>query len=317
MTTTTTDYYALLGVTPDATPAQIKSAYRKLAKQYHPDVNISSDAAEKFREVTEAYDTLTDPNRRRRYDRLHGTRTGTGTGTSGGTGSGNARSGHRTHTQNGSANGNGSQAASRILKVLEDTWLEIRRWNPEIPPAVIIIASGTDGKNPRWGHHAPGRWNVAGQQYAEIMISGEGLRRSSAEVLGTLLHEAAHALAHARGIKDTSRQGRYHNKHFKTCAEELGLVIEHDDRHGWSANTITDVTRIAYARQLADLTQAMTLWRHGETTTGPTTRRNTNLIAAACPCGRSIRVAASTLAEAPITCQACDGDFQAKNADAA
>ena len=55
------------------------------------------------------------------------------------------------------------------------------------------------------------------------MISGEGLRRTAHDVLGTLLHEAAHALAHARGIKDTSRQGRYHNKHFKTLAEELGL----------------------------------------------------------------------------------------------
>jgi hypothetical protein len=58
----------------------------------------------------------------------------------------------------------------------------------------------------------------------------------------------------------------------------------------------------------------MTLWRHGETTTGTATRRNTNLIAAICPCGRSIRLAASTLAEAPIICQACDGKFQAKTA---
>ena len=174
-TTTATDYYTLLGVPPDATAAQIKSAYRKLAKQYHPDINDSSDAAEKFREITEAYDTLTDPGRRRRYDQLHST----GTGTSDGTRSGNARSGNRTRTGSGSgsANGDGSQAASRILKILEDTWLEIRRWHPEIPAAVIIIASGTDGKQTRLGHHAPGRWNVAGQQYAEVMISGEGLRR--------------------------------------------------------------------------------------------------------------------------------------------
>ena len=305
MKTRSKDYYALLGVEPGATTAQIKSAYRKLAKQYHPDLNNSPDAAEKFREITDAYDTLTDPDRRRRYDRLHGTGRTTFTEE-------DERSRY-TRPGNGSANGNRFQAASPILKVLEDTWLEIRRWHPDIPPAVIIIASGTDGKHPRWGHHAPGRWNVAGQQYAEVMISGEGLRRSPDEVLGTLLHEAAHALAHARNIKDTSRQGRYHNKHFKTCAEQLGLAVEHDQHNGWATTTITDVTRIAYARQLRDLAQAMTLWRHGEATTGPATRRNSNFIAAVCPCGRSIRVAASTLAEASITCQACGGDFQAKN----
>ena len=308
-TTTTAGYYALLGVDPGATTAQIKSAYRKLAKHYHPDVNDSSDAAEKFREITEAYDTLTDPDRRRRYDRLHGTSRTTFTGED--------EWSRYTRPGTGSANGSRFQAASPILKVLEDLWLEIRRWHPDIPPAVIIIASGTDRKHPRWGHHSPGRWNVAGQQYAEVMISGEGLRRTPQDVLGTLLHEAAHALAHARGIKDTSRQGRYHNKHFKTHAEQLGLIAEHDDRFGWSATKITSATEFAYARQLRDLADAMTLWRHGETTTGATTRRTSNFIAAACPCGRSIRVAASTLAEAPITCQACDGDFQAKNADGA
>jgi curved DNA-binding protein CbpA len=300
------NYYQLLGVEPDATTAQIKSAYRKLAKQYHPDVNTSSDAADRFREITEAYDTLVDPDRRRRYDRLYGT------GGAGGPWSGFTSSDNRTSAGNGSANANGSQAASRILKILEETWLEIRRRHPEIPLAVIIIASGTDGKQTRLGHHAPGRWNVAGEQRTEIMISGEGLRRTPREVLATLLHEAAHALAHERGIKDTSRQGRYHNKHFKTHAEELGLHVEHDDRNGWSASTITSATEAAYARQLDALAQAMTMWRHGEGTTGPTTRRNTNLIAARCPCGRSIRVAASTLAEAPIICQACDGKFQAK-----
>jgi curved DNA-binding protein CbpA len=311
MKTKEKDYYALLGVTPDATSAQIKSAYRKLAKQYHPDVNHSPDAAERFREITEAYDTLTDPDRRRRYDRLHGfgrTTSGTDDGSSR-----YYRTGDSTRDNNGSARSNSSPMASRIIKVLEDTWMEIRRWNPEIPAVVIIIASGTDGKHPRWGHHAPGRWNVAGEQLTEIMISGEGLRRTARDVLATLLHEAAHALAHARGIKDTSRQGRYHNTKFKACAEEVGLAVEHDDNFGWSVTTITPATELAYAQQLQALTEAMTLWRHGEAATGPKARRSHNLIAAICPCGRSIRVAASTLAEAPITCQACDQDFQAKN----
>ncbi len=313
MKTRQKDYYALLGAEPGATTEQIKKAYRKLARQYHPDVNDSGDAAEKFREITEAYDTLTDPARRRRYDRLPGTATGTGT-SAGPRSGGFTSSGNGKRTGNGSANGTSSQAASRILKVLEDTWMEIRRWHPEIPAVVIIIASGTGGRHPRWGYHAPGRWNVAGEQRAEIMISGEGLRRTPGEVLATLLHEAAHALAHARGLKDTSRQGRYHNKQYKTCAEELGLAVEHDDRTGWSASTISPATEAAYARQLDALAQAMTLWRHGETITGATLRRNTNFIAAICPCGRTIRAAASTLAEAPITCAACDGKFQAKTA---
>src|SRR6266704_6267709 len=110
--TSTAHYYELLGVAPDATTAQIKSAYRKLAKKFHPDVNDSPDAADRFREITEAYDTLTDPDRRRRYDRLHGTRTGT-SGTNGPWG-GNTSSGHRTRAS-GSARGNNSPVASKIL----------------------------------------------------------------------------------------------------------------------------------------------------------------------------------------------------------
>ena len=59
----------------------------------------------------------------------------------------------------------------------------------------------------------------------------------------------------------------------------------------------------------------MTLWRTDEEL-APTARRNSNLIAAICPCGRSIRAAASTLAEAPIVCTACGEPFTPKNADA-
>src|SRR3989441_4788030 len=65
---TTSDYYDLLGVPRNASDEQIRSAYRRLARQYHPDVNKADDASERFKQITEAYEILTDPQRRQRYD---------------------------------------------------------------------------------------------------------------------------------------------------------------------------------------------------------------------------------------------------------
>ena len=64
------DYYEILGVKRDATQQAIKSAYRKLARKYHPDVNKSADAQEKFKDINEAYEVLGDEQKRKRYDTL-------------------------------------------------------------------------------------------------------------------------------------------------------------------------------------------------------------------------------------------------------
>ncbi|MCC5576619.1 MULTISPECIES: molecular chaperone DnaJ [Microtetraspora] len=80
------DYYAVLGVPKSATAAEIKTAYRKLARQYHPDANKgNTETEEKFKEVSEAYDVLSDTKRRKEYDEAR-TLFGSGLGGYAGTG---------------------------------------------------------------------------------------------------------------------------------------------------------------------------------------------------------------------------------------
>ena len=64
------DYYKTLGVDKNASDEEIKRAFRKLAKQYHPDINKEEGAQEKFKEIGEAYSVLSDPNKRKQYEKF-------------------------------------------------------------------------------------------------------------------------------------------------------------------------------------------------------------------------------------------------------
>lgn len=64
------DYYEVLGVTKTASEAEIKSAYRKLARTHHPDIDKSAGASEKFKELSEAYQVLSDPGKKKTYDQF-------------------------------------------------------------------------------------------------------------------------------------------------------------------------------------------------------------------------------------------------------
>ena len=64
------DFYKVLGVSKDATDDEITKAYRKLARKYHPDLNKTKEAEEKFKDISEAYDVLSNKDNRQKYDAI-------------------------------------------------------------------------------------------------------------------------------------------------------------------------------------------------------------------------------------------------------
>jgi len=137
------DYYEVLGVGRDAAEADIKKAYRQLARQHHPDRNNADPGAiDRFRRITEAYEYLSAYLK----DNAHG--------------NGHSRPGPTAPPRaDAGMSGAYSEAASLVLTMLEETWRAIRARHPGIPP-VVIIASGTPGRDARGGHVDPQRWTI-------------------------------------------------------------------------------------------------------------------------------------------------------------
>ena len=140
MTASTADYYGILGLTSDATLADVKKAYRKLARQHHPDrTNADPGAIDRFRRITEAYEYLSAHLK----DNAHG--------------NSHSRPGPAAPPRADAGMPDGySEAAGRVLTMLEETWQAIRARHAEMPPVVIIIAS----RDARWGRFDSQRWTI-------------------------------------------------------------------------------------------------------------------------------------------------------------
>lgn len=209
----------------------------------------------------------------------------------------------------------GSFTTARVITALEATWAAIKTRHAELPQVVITVAAGSTSKRPVWGHFARMRWQQGDDQLPEILIAGEGLKRPAGEVLATLLHEAAHALADVREIKDTSRQGRWHNQKFAALANELGLYVEKDQTIGWSLTTPRDDTLTSYATALHGLEGVLTAWRHPEIAVGATRTTSNNPRSCQCACPRRIRASQTVLDAGPITCGLCGDDCTPDDTD--
>lgn len=177
---------------------------------------------------------------------------------------------------------------SKVTASLERAWKTIQTRETDTRDAVIVIYLHPKGD--RRGHFAGSSWTIRDDTedqpeldtLDEVHISSHILAQGARSVLETLLHEAVHSIAAARGIKDTSRQGRWHNKRFETLAKLVGLTVEKSDRIGCTTPDITEETFNLYKETLDDLDQVVgDLYRTAKIKLANTRAKPVKLV---CPC---------------------------------
>jgi hypothetical protein len=195
---------------------------------------------------------------------------------------------------------------TKIIGSLENAWSRLQADHPDLPNAVILAAPTY--QEGLLGHFGADRWaNTVGHLH-EVMITGESLNRTPRQIMCTLIHEGAHAINQARGVRDCSSH-QYHNKHFRRAAEELGLAVSQVPNRGWAATVITDETAERYAAEIKDLEQVLKLYRRsaGRTTK---TKQPTRMLKATCACGHIIRMSRTVFEATGILCDTCGEHFE-------
>lgn len=222
--------------------------------------------------------------------------------------------------------------ASTLIAACESGWRDIQNHHPELPDVVMVLGTGVErGRLVKLGHWWGGQWVADGQTRGEVLLAGEALHLEPPRVFEVLLHEAAHGINAARGVKDTSRGGRYHNKRFADTARQVLLRVRAMPPYGLAATDLTPAALDRYGPTIEGLGDAMRIARQlraglrigadgseieGTLEGGKTGGKDkgdgqpkAGARAAACGCGRKMRMAPSTLAAGPVVCGLCGTEF--------
>jgi hypothetical protein len=229
---------------------------------------------------------------------------------------------------------------SSVVRLLERVHERIRQNHPEVPEVVIVTGAGIGFGAGKWGHFRPKGWTTNEAAHIhEMFMAGETLAKGSRQVLQTMLHESAHALAEHRGEKDTSRQGRWHNQVFRKTAEELGLEykangLKADKALGFSQVTLTAETVEEYKDLLDALDAEIHLmvrlpgWLGGSSEgdedeggenmgkapkTGPASASNNVKLTCGCEESNIIRASKKVAAKFVVRCDDCEELFTEKD----
>lgn len=208
-----------------------------------------------------------------------------------------------------------------LIEALAAIWTAIRSRHPEVPGVVLLPAPAV--RMNVLGHFAPLRWvprQKDDQLIHEVVVSAEYLDRKAEDIVETMLHEAAHALNFARGIKDCSAN-QYHNRRYRVAAEELGLEVSQVQHYGFALTSLPENTADQYRREMEALESVLIHRRRPHsirrppgltpTTTkgGKTDKTGSRNRKAICACGYIIRVSKKTMQNTVIRCESCDEPF--------
>ncbi len=234
-----------------------------------------------------------------------------------------------------------NDAYTELQEVIGEAALRVGRQHVEDFPGLlefiqddVLFVVGRPARRAH-GWFAAETWRNGSAYATEIFISADGRGGHDAatlarEILTTLVHELAHARCHIDGLKDTSRQGRWHNRHFGMTALALGALVAPHPRVGHVTPGLQPQTVSLYAPELRKLEQALILtWapkavRVRTPTPGPDSASAARVdelaryVIATCACAdncgrrRAIRVANGWWALGPIICGVCRHNFTPK-----
>jgi len=142
-----------------------------------------------------------------------------------------------------------------LVPAVGKAWAAIRKFHPEVPPVRLAL-----GSRHRAGHKlahflaSPSPKKIP----SELLVSWEVEHNATGvRTMGIIVHEATHALAHERGIVDTSRGGRYHNTAFTELAAEMGLYLAGGRPAELGPDTLTVHAEKSYATAIKNLDAAL------------------------------------------------------------
>jgi hypothetical protein len=204
----------------------------------------------------------------------------------------------------------------QLTAALSAVWRAIERRHPDVPPAVLTLGTA---EADRLCLVAVNRWPAAAEEAGAVhrLFVGPAVLRQDAEgVLENLLHMAAHGLAAARGISDTSRRGQYHNKKFRELAGEVGLTFDDAGTRGWDDTGVRETTGEAYKVEVRQLAAALADFpRQERPPAPPSPSSGTGKVLAMCACPYRIWTSRRTLAESTPVCSKCHRPYTAADQD--